>query len=202
MQITNGEHSASQSLVSPQWPCPLPCKELCSSHTSLRQVCKSTDSASAVPAVNPTPPLPLVRSPHLLQTLSLLLVSVPPPQHLPLHRAASSFVQCWWYNIRRALLQLEQFQFDRYWKMARARPLPEYLQVYHCTQEVHQREPLHKAKHILFTYYTDQYIWIFLTVVNSSPSKVSHLQLSLLFLHKILHCPNWKLKYSLWNQWN
>lgn len=54
---------------------------------------------------------------------------------------------------------------------------------------------------LLLTYDTDQYIWIFLVVVNSFPSRVPCVQFLLLFLHKILlflhkilHCPNWKLK--------
>lgn len=37
------------------------------------------------------------------------------------------------------LLQLQQFQFDKYWKMARPRPLPDHLQLYRCTEGIQQQ---------------------------------------------------------------
>lgn len=88
IQTTNREHLASQSPVSPCWPCSLQ-HRWCSSHFSLRQVCKTADSASSLSASIPTPLLPPVRCPHVLQTLSLLLVSVLTLQHLSLHCAAN-----------------------------------------------------------------------------------------------------------------
>lgn len=114
-------------------------------------------------------------------------------QHFSSYCAASYLVQCWWYNVRQVLLQLLQFQLDKFGKMARSRLLSEYPHVYHCIQEVRQqREPLHFSRVV--------HLWhrsVHADVSGCSkllPVESALRPIFVLLFWAILRCSNWKLK--------
>lgn len=202
---TNYQWGALAVLVSPRWPCslPQPCKGQRSSHISPRQVCKRMDSTSTVPASTPTPSLPLVGSPHLLQTRSLQLVSVLSHRNIS-HRTV----------LPATLSNADDTMSDMFYlsycnssltspgKWLGPGPHLSTFRSISAYRKSNNREN-HCTSLTLFMYDTDQYMQIFLVVANSRECLVSNFCSSSFIKYFIAPIENWnRLFQSNENNYN
>lgn len=131
--------------------------------------CALWSSANSLSASIPTPLLPLVRSPHMLQTLSLLLVSVLTLQHLSLYCAASC-------GADDKTSDMSCFSYGNYSLTSRGKWLNPGSYIHTFSFITAHRSPTAqrttKFLSILFIYDNDQNVWIFLIVLSSFPLSV------------------------------